>query len=284
MAASDETLGAMALAHLGIRETLTNIDTDQTAVAYALRTWYTPTRDLLLQAAPWSFATRFFDLVEQTGTGTVTISGGNLATFSTSQDDFLAVGDTITIGTTDYTIGARTSGTVWATSGANVTSQAFTIAKSVTENPTDDWSYAYRLPTAAWQVRRLVDGNRRPIASNRPVFRVGHDGTYRVLYTDYSDPVVVEYTAKVMDTTLFSPLFDEALAGFLAAKIAPLVTGGDPSNLGQRALALGQAFLQQAIAVDANEQVMDDEPMGDALAYRNGGGTLSYVPNRNSGR
>ena len=116
-------------------------------------------------------------------------------------------GDTITIGTTDYVLGARTSGTVWATTGADVSASAFTIVKSVEENPTDDWAYGYRLPECAWQVRRLVDGNRMPIAANRPVFRVGNDGTYSVLYTDYSNPVTVEYTAKVTDPTLFSPVF-----------------------------------------------------------------------------
>jgi hypothetical protein len=81
---------------------------------------------------------------------------------------------------------------------------------------------------------------------------------------------VIEYTARVTDTTLFSPLFDEALAAMLAFKVAPLVTKGDSSNLGQRALQVGQAFLAQAQAVDANEIVPDDDPLPDSLQFRGG--------------
>lgn len=261
----------MALGYVGEYPTIVTLATDQTASARAFRTFYEPTRDWLLQQTPWNFATRYFSLIGQTGTGTVTVTGTNLATFTTTQDDIIAAGDTITIGTTDYVIGARTSGTVWATSGANVSAQAFTIVKAVTEDPTEDWAYGYRVPAAVWQVRRLVDGNRMPIAANRPVFRMGSDGTYKILYTDYSDPVTVEYTAKVTDVTLFSPVFDNALAAFLAFYVAPLVTKGDPSNLGMRAAQIGQAFLADAVAIDGNERVMDDDPLPDALAFRNGG-------------
>ncbi len=270
MATSVESLCQMALAHLAESTTVTNYLTDQTAVARAFRTFYVPTRDWLLQSNPWGFATRYFNLKEQTGTGTAAVTLGTTLTFSTDQDLNVDTGDTITIGTTEYVLGARTSGTVWATTGANVSASAFTITKAVVDDPTEDWDYAYRLPEACWQVRRLVDGNRTPIRSNRPVMRVGNDGTYRILYTDVSDPVVIEYTARVTDTTLFSPLFDEALAAMLAFKVAPLVTKGDPSNLGQRALQVGQAFLAQAQAVDANEIVPDDDPLPDSLQFRGG--------------
>lgn len=278
-----EALCNMALGYLGEYPTITNVQTDQTAVARAFRTFYEPTRDWLLQQTPWNFATRYFSLIGQTGTGTVTVSGTNLATFSTDQDAFIDPGDTITIGGVDYVIGARTSGTVFATTGANVTSQAFTIVKAVTEDPTDDWAYGYRLPEAAWLVRRLVDGNRMPIAPNRPVFRVGNDGTYNVLYTDYSDPVTVEYTAKVTDVTLFSPVFDNALSAFLAFYTAPLITKGDPSNLGVRAMQVGQGFIADAVAIDGNQRVMDDQPLPDSLAFRNGSSDWQYGQRRGSG-
>jgi hypothetical protein len=284
MATSATTLCQMALGYLGVGDvTLSNVDTDQTAVARAFRTFYVPTRDWLLQQTPWNFATRYFSLIGQTGTGTVTVSGTNLATFSVDQDLSIDPGDTITIGTTDYLIGARTSGLVFATSGANVTSQPFTIVKNVVADPTDDWAYGYRLPEVAWQVRRLVDGNRMPIAANRPVFRVGNDGTYNVLYTDYSDPVTIEYTARVTDTTLFSPVFDNALAAFLAFYAAPLITKGDPSNLGMRAAQMGQAFLADAVAFDANQRVMDDDPLPDSLQFRNGGSDWTYSQRTGSG-
>lgn len=271
----------MALAHLGESQTIADVDTDQTAVARAFRTFYVPSRDWLLQQTPWGFATRYFNLLGQTGLGTVAVSSGT-ATFSTSQTDYLVAGDTFTVGTTTYTVTSG-SGTSYVVTGADVSSSAFTIIKAVTSNPTDDWEYAYRLPTVAWYVRRLVDGNRQPVRSDRPVYRMGHDGTYRLLYTDLSDPVTVEYTARVTDTTIFSPIFDEALAAFLAFKVAPLVTKGDPSGLGLRALQVARQFIGDAAAADANENVMDDESVSDFLLYRNGGGSLGLQRNVRSG-
>ena len=283
MAASVEALCNMALGYLGETPSIVAVATDQTANARAFRTFYEPTRDWLLQQTPWNFATRYFSLIGQTGTGTAAVTGGNVLTFSADQDANVDTGDTITIGTTDYVLGARTSGLIWATTGANVSASAFTIVKQVTENPTDDWAYGYRLPDAVWQTRRLVDGNRMPIAANRPVFRVGNDGTYNVLYTDYSDPVTVEYTAKVTDVTQFSPVFDNALSAFLAFYVAPLVTKGDPSNLGMRAMQMGQAFIADAVAIDGNQRVMDDQPLPDSLMFRNGGSDWRYSQRQGSG-
>ena len=273
----------MALGYLGETPNIVTLATDQTANARAFRTFYEPTRDWLLQQTPWNFATRYFSLIEQAGTGTAAVTGGNVLTFSADQDPNVDTGDTITIGTTDYVLGARTSGLIWATTGANVAASPFTIVKAVDDDPTDDWAYGYRLPEVAWQVRRLVDGNRMPIAANRPVFRVGNDGTYNVLYTDYSDPVTIEYTAKVTTTTLFSPVFDNALSAFLAFYVAPLVTKGDPSQLGIRAAQIGQGFLADAVAFDANQRVMDDQPLPDSLLFRNGGGDWVYSQRTGSG-
>jgi hypothetical protein len=230
-----ESICEQALGHLGIGDTITDVDTDLTAIAKAFRRFYQPTLDELQETVPWAWAKRYYDFTAQAGSGTVTVTGTNLATFTTDQDGTLNEGDTITIGAVEYVIGARTSGTVWATDGANVSAQAFTIAKGVTANPTLDWDYAYRVPSKVLAVRRLVDGNRTPIRTNWPVFWMGSDATGKLLYTDETTPVI-EYTESITDPTQYPPNFVAALAALLAFKVAPLLTGGDPNRLGVRAL------------------------------------------------
>ena len=278
MATDVETLCEMALAHLSMADEITNVSTDQTAVARAFRRFYAPTRDELLRMAPWAFATRFFTLTGHTGSGTVTVST-NVGTFTTSQDGFISTGDTVVIGGVDYTVGARTSGTVWALTGANVTAQAFTIEKAVTTDPNVDWKRSYRIPTDALIVRRLVDGNRQPTRNNWPVYRMAHDGTYQVLYTDYEQDVVIEYTKAVTDVTVFTPTFDAALAALLAFKVAPLLAKGDPNGLGNRALQVANLYLNQALAEDANQDRPDGEAESEAVQYRNGS---AYWDSKNS--
>jgi hypothetical protein len=68
------------------------------------------------------------DVTAFAGTGTVSVAA-NVGTFSTSQDGVIVAGDTVTIGATPYLVGARTSGTVWALTGANVGASAFTVTK-----------------------------------------------------------------------------------------------------------------------------------------------------------
>lgn len=268
MAVEDkETLCELALTHLGIDAEITDLDTDDTSIARTLRRLYIPTLREVLEAHPWSFAKRTFDLLAEPGRGTVTVAA-NVGTFTVDQDPYLHAGDTLTIGTTEYLLGARTSATVWALTGANVTAQAFTIAKAVTEDPTDDWGYAFRVPSCALVVRRLVDGNRTPIRSNRPLYEIVEDDDGRLLYTDTSDPVTIEYTVLQETTTRYSSLFDRAFAGLLAFHAAPSLTGGDPANLGVRARAVGLSALAEAQARDANEQEPDDDADAELIQVR----------------
>lgn len=264
-----------ALGLLGISETVTDITTDGTARTKALLRYYDTVKEWAFTQNPWNFATRYFELTGQAGTGTATVTLTNTITFSVSQDGLLQVGDTVTIGTTNYAITARTSGTVWTTSGANVSASAFSITKAVTSDPTPDWAKAYRVPSEALFVRRLVDGNRNPIRSNKPVFRMGSDGDGKLLYTDHDTDVTIEYT-KVVDEADWPTDFAMGVAGVLAFHVAPLLTQGDPNGMGVNAYSIGVQWLTKAAATDAMENAPDDEPASDLEQFRNGGDDLAY--------
>jgi hypothetical protein len=267
-------IAQMALGHLAIATPLTDVDTDATAIARAIRTYYDMALRQLLEAQPWAFATRTYDFLAQPGSGTVSVTA-NVGTFSVSQDGTLNTGDTVTIAGVPYVVGARSSGTSWAVTGANVGASAFTIAKAVTVDPTEEWQFAYRVPSKVLVARRLLDGNRTPIRANRPVFRVGSDATGKLLYTDWDRPVTLEYTEVITDTTQYPDRFVLALNAFLAFLIAPTVTAGDPNQLGPRAYQVFRAALEDAAATDANQQVPDDDPEAELTQFRNGFGRFN---------
>jgi hypothetical protein len=156
-----------------------------------------------------------------------------------------------------------------------------------------DWQYSYRVPTNCLLARRLVRSEAsREYDPNPPQFRLGHDATGGLLFTD-EPPVttgqntgpVLEYTTRVAGAVLYGdPLFNDALAWRLAAALAPSLAqifpddppqegrGPKAPQDGQRreavrpnlasmrravqrdALVMYERVLIQARAADANEQ------------------------------
>lgn len=272
--ATIKSVSEQALGLLGISDTITTL-ADGTARTKALLRYYDSTVEYCLRLQPWRFATRYFDLTEQDGDGTVTVAS-TVGTFTVDQDGTLDTGDTIVIADVEYTVGARTSGTVWALTGADVAASAFTITKEVTADPTPDWGYAYRVPSKVLVSRRLVDGNRTPIRSNRPVYRMGADADGPLLYTDYDVDVLLEYTESV-DEAEWPSDFAMGVAGMLAYYVAPLLAEGDRAAM-DRAGQIGMQWLMTAAANDAQQDVPDDDPMSDLEQFRNGGD--GWVPTR----
>lgn len=273
MAASVEAICELALGHLGMSDTITNVDTDQTAVARAFRRFYAQARDEVITAFPWVFAKRYWDFLEQPGTGTVGVSshGGHVdADFTVTQDLYLAVGDTVTINSVVYTLVERHNTTTWhvTPATAQAAGSAFTIAKKRLTDPTLDWQYAYRIPADILQPLRLVDGNRTPIRSNWPVFWTGEDETSKVLYCNYDTDVILEYVKSVTDVTKYPVLFTQALSAKLAFYVAPMLVGGDSGPLSARAAQMYVSFLAEARAVDAMRSRPDDDADAELIQGR----------------
>lgn len=145
----------------------------------------------------------------------------------------------------------------------------------VEEQPNDEWAYSYRYPPDALTVVRLPSGVDRvgahwcepmTLASPTP-FRIVSDATGKLIYTDLPN-ATVEYTARVEDVTQFAADFVAALALKLAGDMAPLVTGGDPTKLGLRALQRYDAALSDARTRNANEERTDRTVDSDLLRSR----------------
>lgn len=86
-----------------------------------------------------------------------------------------------------------------------------------------DWQYAYRYPSDAIFIRRIVTPGLGRNDPNPPAFRVGSDVQGRLLYTNQPE-VTVEYTRRVTDAGEFDAVFTSMLAWRLGAMLAPALS------------------------------------------------------------
>lgn len=152
-----------------------------------------------------------------------------------------------------------------------------------------EWAYVYAVPTDALNLLGVydpaaVDDIAAPIPMPGSPFGVTNagqgvytpqpytaealaDGT-SVIYTNQIN-AVLRYTARIADTTKFSPLFIEALAWLLAAKLAgPLLKGQVGAEAARSCMAAFKDWFGKAIASDANQRRVNILPSTPWLAGR----------------
>lgn len=132
----------------------------------------------------------------------------------------------------------------------------------VEEDPNDEWAYSYRYPTDCLQARRIRSGLRNDNRQSRIPYRIVYDAAGALIYTDQED-AELEYTVNVTTFTRLDEDFVIALSYRLAAYIAPMITGGDPNKLGDRALRNYKMELAQARANALNEEQAEEEPYSE---------------------
>lgn len=118
-----------------------------------------------------------------------------------------------------------------------------------------EWLYAYRYPSDATVIRRILTtmGPRQVIPEP---FEVGQDSAGRIILTNMKD-AAVEYTKRVEDPGQFDPSFSSALAWLLAAEISMPLSAVD--GLRKQAMQMYQAErdIAQRIVLNEGEPVRD---------------------------
>lgn len=118
------------------------------------------------------------------------------------------------------------------------------------------WTYAYSLPSDVIKVTGLYDpGDWRDEAyAPHIAYEIGSDSTGpRVIYSNV-ESAVLRYTFDQTDSTMFPPLFVEALAWLLAARLAgPTIKGTEGMRVAQAATQTGMSWAMKAAAEDANQ-------------------------------
>ena len=85
------------------------------------------------------------------------------------------------------------------------------------------------------------------------------NGTLTVILTNVAD-ATLSYVAKVTDTTVFSPLFVDALAWLLASNLAgPLMKGDAGAQMAQTCYRHFLLTLGQARVSDANQHMAQQD-------------------------
>lgn len=143
----------------------------------------------------------------------------------------------------------------------NFATKRVTLAESATITPPDEWGYAYSVPSDCLWARKVVTGPAMPAAE----FVIETVGTAKVIYTSEQD-AILQYTARVSETTLFDPMFVEALAWKLAALISMPLTRD--KSLMQMAMNMYVNTLAQAQRADANEGLPETPPDADWIEVR----------------
>lgn len=125
----------------------------------------------------------------------------------------------------------------------------------IEEDPHEEWAYSYRYPVHCVNFRMILSGMRNDTRQTRVPFKIEQN----IVYTDKED-AEARYTSKNTNAGYYPADFIQALSLRLAAMTAPLITGGDPFKLGQRAMQLYVYELGRAQANAANESQPDEEP------------------------
>lgn len=119
----------------------------------------------------------------------------------------------------------------------------------------EQWDYAYRYPSDALVVRKILSvlGKLEPVAIP---YSVGRDAVGRLIFTDEKD-AKIEYTSRVEDASQFDPSFASVVAWLLASEIAMPLSALD--GIRKQALQMFAMELDVAKRIAANE----GEPLRD---------------------
>lgn len=147
-------------------------------------------------------------------------------------------------------------------------------------NMDTEWSYAYQYPSDCVNFIRIISGIRNESRLDRVPFKMFSNPTdnSKMICTDM-DQAAGEWTTDVVTEDMFSASYVMALSFKLASIIAPMVTGGDPFKLGDRADKKYQMEKVNAQSNALNEEQQEVEPESEFVLARG----YRSVPNPGAG-
>ena len=137
----------------------------------------------------------------------------------------------------------------------------------VEEEPNDEWLYSYRYPSDCLFLKRVCSGVRQDTNDTLVPYKISHDATGKVIWTDDAE-AQVEYVAYLSTTTMFPDDFAEAVEWYLAFLAAPKLTNGDTAGMGMRAFQMFKLKIGEASARSRNEDQRDRPPESEFIRCR----------------
>lgn len=133
-----------------------------------------------------------------------------------------------------------------------------------------EWTYAYQYPASCLNFKRVLSGYRNDDRQTRIPYKIFNDPTHGQLILTDMISAQGEFTLDDNIEQHYSPTLIMAMSFKLASVIAPMITGGDPYKLGDRALKLYEAELSKAMTNALNEEQPEEEPESEMIRARNG--------------
>lgn len=137
----------------------------------------------------------------------------------------------------------------------------------VTADPNDEWDFSYQVPTDCLKFRRILSGTRNDSRQTRVPYRLAYGDAGEVIFTDFEN-AEGEYTVRIDDPSRYPPDFIIAFSFRLASYVAPRITGGDPFNVGERALKLYAFEISRASSTAINEEQVEEDPESELIRGR----------------
>lgn len=227
-------------------------------------------RDAVLAAYPWNFAiTRA--VVEATTQAITGITRANPAVVTYSGADNFANGNVVLI---DDVVGmTQVNGQRYTVANLNTGANTFELSDTNSSAytayssggtlqivPAFGWLFRYPVPSDSLRILPLEEEGD---FEGAPVLYEVEKG---YILTDQSTSINIRYIAQITDPTSWSPVFIQAFAAYLAAAIAPWLTG--KTSAWQAAQEVYRARMAEARQIDAMEGVAERPYVDDVIAAR----------------
>ena len=258
----------LALAKIGDAAQMTSLS-DGSAQANYCALYYPQALNVLLNEYPWSFATKTVAL--NVAAGSFTVSGSTMT--CTMANHGLETGTAYNLGFSDAGYGDTTQGgfsytvTVIDANDFSITVAAGFSAAGTVQLVNPFWRYAFVLPVDFFNPVSVhdayfQDSNQFP---NYMVYSIESG----VLYGNSAKCVLVYISDLTTSTSLFSPLFVEALSVLLAAYLAgPMIKGDQGVAAAEKLMQLYSLALAKAKQNDSSSRRVKPEYVPAAIAAR----------------
>lgn len=220
MAASNIVICNSALTAIGTRR-ITSLS-DPSREARVCNDNYDLCRLAVLRMHPWNFAATKVILSSTPITGAVT--SGGLIKITAASHGYIT-GDYVTVDQVQGTTEANGQWTVTVVDANNFTLNGSTFTNTystggvTTKAPKFGFKFSYPLPSDFIRVIGVQD--------NKQLLGPGEYDVASGSFGADSATLYLRYVKNVTDTTVFDPLFDEALALYLAHKLCYKLTGSE---------------------------------------------------------
>lgn len=149
-----------------------------------------------------------------------------------------------------------------------IPSDALNLLGVLPPSASDDYSQSFGIPNAYGITSNYVPTTVSGTYVPQPYSAESLDDGTQVIYTDQED-AVLRYTARVTDTTKFSPLFVTTLSWHLASMLAgPVIKGDAGAAEGKRCGAMMQVYLSKAVESDSNQRKANPQHIVGWMAGR----------------